>query len=248
MHRPVPPSRELGLASVLLLALTAMACSKDLTITLRAGDRPPNPDPESNHPVSDHPTASLKVVAGIAVDRVQIVMRDIRFQSNPTADGSAAPGDDAVSPPLLLVDLTGTQLGDGAMTEIVAARDVSWESFYQTILDLRPVTADEVAGDPRLAPLLDRTLVINGRLPGDVAFTFVSSIQAVLLRPSVFRVGTNHNNLTLNLALNRWFVGADGKPLDPRDPAASAAIEANILESIDVYMDDDRNGQPDCLG
>jgi hypothetical protein len=233
---------------VSLLALAAMACSKDITITLRAGDRPPNPDPESAHSPSDRPTSSLKVVAGVAVDRVQIVMRDIRFQSNPTDDGSAAPGDDAVSPALVLVDLTGAQLDDGAMTEIVAARDVNWESFYQTILDLRPVTADEAATDPRLESLLDRTLIITGRLPGNVAFTFASSLSAVLLRPSVFRVGTNHNNLTLNVELNRWFVGTDGQPLDPRDPAASAAIEANILESIDVYMDDDRNGQPDCLG
>jgi hypothetical protein len=61
-------------------------------------------------------------------------------------------------------------------------------------------------------------------------------------------MGLNHNNVTINFALNKWFLGPNGEPLDPRDPAAHATIEANILESIDAYMDDNRDGNPDSLG
>jgi hypothetical protein len=32
------------------------------------------------------------------------------------------------------------------------------------------------------------------------------------------------------------------------DPAAASSIEANVVDSIDAYMDDNRDGNPDFLG
>jgi hypothetical protein len=229
-------------AATVALAIGAAACAKDITVNVRAGDRPPDPD---------HAALVVKealLASGVAIDRVQIVLRDVRLQANPTADGASAPDDATVSPPAVLVELSDAGLVPGAMTEIVPARSLSWKSFYQTVLELRPVTADDVASDPALAPLVGRTLVIAGRLPGDVPFTYESDVASVLVRPAVFRGGLNHNNLTINIAPNVWFQGAGGEPLDPRDPAAHAIIEANVLESIDAYMDDDRDGDPDFLG
>jgi hypothetical protein len=217
------------------------ACAKDITVNVRAGDRPPNPDQAAV-------VAGALLASGIAIDAVQIVLRDIRLQANPVADGAPAPGDVAVSPPAVLVDLSGAGLVPGAMTEVVATRSVSWKSFYQVVLELRPVTADDGASDPALAPLVGRTLVITGRLPGDIPFTYESDVASVLVRPAVFRAGLNHNNLTINIAPNAWFQGDGGEPLDPRDAAARPIIEANILQSIDAYMDDDRDGNPDFLG
>jgi hypothetical protein len=229
-------------AAWVALALGAAACAKDITVNVRAGDRPPDPD----HAALAVDAALL--ASGIAIDRVQIVVRDVRMQANPTPDGAPAPDDVAVSPPAVLVELSDARLAPGAMTEIVPARSLSWKSFYQVVLELRPVTADDVASEPALAPLVGRTLVIAGRLPGDVPFTYESDVAAVLVRPAVFRGGLNHNNLTINIAPNVWFQGAGGEPLDPRDAAAHAIIEANVVESIDAYMDDDRDGNPDFLG
>lgn len=239
--RPWPQPTSSLRGAAIALALVATACGKDITVTVRAGDRPPSPEHQKLAP-------SRALAAGIAVDRVQLVVRNVRLQSTPTPDGAPATGDAAVSPPTLLLDLTGASLEPGAMTEVVPARDLSWESYYQLVLELRPVTADEVAADPALAPLEGRTLVITGRLPGGVPFSYESDVAALLIRPAIFRAGLNHNNLTLNVALNAWFQGADGEPLDPTDPAAHATIEANILESIDGYMDDNRDGNPDYLG
>lgn len=65
----------------------------------------------------------------------------------------------------------------------------------------------------------------------------------------VFRGGSRHNALTFNVAVNRWFDGGAGlAPLDPLDPASAGIIERNVLDSLDTYMDDDRDGNPDYLG
>jgi hypothetical protein len=227
-----------------------VACGKDITVHVRTGDRPPG-DTHSKAIVSAASSTSTTLVAGVAVDRVQIVLRDLRMQENPTPDGSSSPGDQALSPATVLVDLAGDRLAPGALTEIVPARSLRWASFYQVVLDLRPVTAEEAAADATLAALgVGNTLKISGRMPGGTPFTFASTVSVVLVRSAVFRAGLNHNNLTVNVAMNRWFQGSAGEPLDPTtmDPAVLSTIEANILESIDTYMDDNVDGLPDPLG
>jgi hypothetical protein len=237
----VPP---LALA---LLALGAAACGRDLTVHVRAGDRPPDPDAKPSAPGTTAAAQPL-LAAGVAIDRFQIVLRDLRLQPSPSEDGAPSGNDEQISPATVLVDLSGGQLDPGAMTEIVGARSVRWASFYQSVIELRPVAEDDVTADAALAPLLGRTLVVSGRLPGGAPFTYESSVAAVLVRPATFRMGLNHNNVTINVELNRWFRGPAGEPLDPSDPAVHATIEANILDSIDAYLDDNRDGDPDLLG
>jgi hypothetical protein len=238
-------SRLSRTALALALALASAGCAKDITVTLRAGDRPADPNAQSSTAATSRARA---LVAGVAVDRVRFAFRGLRLQMNPTADGSPSVGDQPLVSEILLVDLSGGGLSPGAMTEIVSARDVSWDSYYQAVLEVGPVTEDDAAADPALAPLTGRTVVVEGRLPGGAPFTFESPVSAVLVLPVVFRTGLNHNNLTLNIALDEWFEGDDGEPLDPTDPAVRPVIESNILESINTYMDDNRDGDPDVLG
>jgi hypothetical protein len=245
-HAPTgrPPLRRWRLTAA-LLALGAAACGRDITVNVRTGDRPPNPDPVATPARTG---AQALLAAGVAVDEFRIVLRDFRLQPTQIADGAPSPNDARIGPETVLVDLSGAQLDPGAMTEIVPSELVTWASFYQSATKLSPVTQDDVASNPALAPLLGKTLVISGRLPGGAPFTFESSVATVLVRPATYRMGLNHNNVTINFALNKWFLGPNGEPLDPRDPAAHATIEANILESIDAYMDDNRDGNPDSLG
>ncbi|BDG05685.1 hypothetical protein [Anaeromyxobacter oryzae] len=242
----------------LALALFATACGQDMTVDVRMGDRPPNPDspPPSSQEVAARgapatsSTSSALLAAGVAIDRFQIVLHDIRLESSRTQNGEHTPGEAVIGPGPVLVDLSGTQLDPGAMTEVVPAAHVAWKSYYEVDLDLRPVTQAEVDANPALAPLLGLTFVIHGRTASSGPFTLGSSMQTVLVRPATFRNGLNHNNTTINIAPNRWFVGQDGAPLDPgsADPAVRAAIEANVAASIDGYMDDNRDGNPDPLG
>lgn len=234
-----------GWTAVALVALALAGCGRDVTLTIRTGDRPPNPDP----PISSAPTSVQRVaVAGVAVDHFQIVLRNFRLQATPTTDGAPSGDDQPIGPATILVDLAGAQLDAGVMTELVSAELVRWASFYQSVITLGPVAEGDVAANAALAPLLGKTLVISGRLPGGAPFTYESSVAVVLVRPATYRMGLNHNNVTINVELNKWFQGPDGVPLDPNDPAAKATIESNILQSIDAYMDDNRDGKPDSLG
>lgn len=240
------------------LALFATACGQDMTVSVRMGDRPPNPDtPTPSTQLASRgaatPTSSPSdalLAAGVTIDRFQIVLRDIRLESSQTQKGEHTPGEAVIGPGPVLVELSGAQLDPGAMTEIVPAAHVAWKSYYEVDLDLRPVTQAEVDANPALAPVLGRTFVIHGRTASSGPFTLESSMQTVLVRPATFRNGLNHNNTTINIAPNRWFVGQDGAALDPgsADPAVHAAIEANVAASIDGYMDDNRDGDPDPLG
>jgi hypothetical protein len=221
-----------------------------MTVSARIGDRPPNPDEPPRGSPEPHPPAAALVAAGITIDRFQIVLRDLRLQSENTQNGESTAGEAVIGPGPVLLDASGAGLDPGAMTRIVDARDVPWKSYYEVDIDLRPVTQAEVDANPALAPLLGLTFVIEGRTPAGAPFRIASTLEQVLVRPAVFRNGTNHNNVTVNVAPNRWFVGADGAGLDPSsdDPAVRAAIEANVAASIDGYMDDDRDGAPDSLG
>jgi hypothetical protein len=42
-----------------------------------------------------------------------------------------------------------------------------------------------------------------------------------------------------------WFSDGSGGTLDPRDPADADQIEANIIASIEVFEDDDEDGEDD---
>ena len=259
--RPRCPAR--GIRALLWVALTtaAIGCGRNMSVMVRMGDRPPNPDsPTPSYlvalvaPRDVTPTARLRsgalVVADINIDRFQIVLRDIRLESSPTQNGEQTPDEAVIGRGAILVDLSGAHLDPGQMTEIVPSRPVSWSSYYEVDLDLRPVTQAEVDANAALAPMLGSTFVIHGRTPLSGSFTFTSSLQKVLVRSSTFRNGFNQNNTTINIAPNRWFVGADGAALDPSsaDPAVHAAIETNVAASIDGYLDDNEDGKPDPLG
>ena len=222
----------------LVLASLAAACAQDLSVHIRGGDRPPDP-------------GYLVLATGVDVDRFQVVMRNIRLQSQPTDGGVDTPGGVYVGPGPFLVDLDGGQLDKGVFTPLVSDYAIGAKGFYEMDIDLLPVSQGDVALKPDLAPMLGKTFVIEGRNAQGVPFTFTSTIAKVVVRESVFRMGMNHNNVDINIEPNAWFVHPDGGAvLDPTstDPAVRALIEQNVVNSIDGYQDDDMDGVPDPLG
>ncbi len=244
MHRVTNGTR----AVLLVLGFLVTGCAQDMSVHARMGDRPPNPDELVSTSTLSRGTALL--AAGITVDRFRIVLRDIRLAPTHTEHGERVADEAVIGPGIILLDVSGAALDPGAMTQIVPAAHVAWRSYYEVDLDLGPVTQAEADANGALAPLVGRTFVIEGRLPSGAPFRFESSLKQVLVRSSVFRNGTNHNNTTINFAPNQWFVGTNGAALDPSsaDPAVRAAIEANVAASIDGYIDDNLDGNPDSLG
>jgi hypothetical protein len=242
ISRDIRQHRRLGQWAAIVVSLVLGGCAQDISVHVRAGDRPPNPDI-----VTLPPHNALTVSGGIQVDSFQIVLRDIRLQSIPTDAGQPTPDGVVLAPGGHFVELSGSQLAPGALTGLVAGVHIGAKGFYEMDIDLRPVTTGESNADPALAPLLDRTFVIRGLLAGGAPFTFDSTVQQVLIRPAVYRMGLNHNNVDVNIAPARWFDTGDGGVLDPSssDPAVRSAIEGNVLDSIDGYEDDNLDGLPD---
>jgi len=215
--------------------LVAFACAQDLSVTIRSGDRPPNP-------------GYLILKGGQGVDRLQLVLRNLRFQNEPTDGGGSSPGEKIIGSGPYLVDLSGAALNDGVFTPLLEHIHVLPKGYYEMDMDLAPVSPDDVAAVPALAPLLGKTFVITGHGLDGGTFIFESSIASVLVRPSTYRMGENHNNVDINIAPNTWFATPDAGQLDPNDPAQRALSEANVAASIDAYEDDNMDGLPDPLG
>ncbi len=231
-------------ALALAVTMTASGCAQDLAAHVRVGPRPPNPD--SGTPVYVD-RGSSTMPAGYVVDHFQIVLRNVRLQSDPTSAGQPTPDMRVLIQGPVLVDLTGGQLADGALTEILAGYGIGARAFYELDIDLSPVTSAEAAANPALKGLVGKTFVIEGKLPGGKTFSFSSSTSGVLLRQAVYRFGMNHNNVDINVAYNLWFIGPGAVPIDPTDPANRAVLEENVLGSIDAYEDANEDGIPDPL-
>ena len=223
------------------------ACSNDMSVHVRGGDRPPNPE-ELIRASDVAGSGGLAVNGDVTVDGFQIVLRSLRLQEAPTDGGVDAPGAEYFGPGPYLVELPPASLTGGAFTELVPKYVVGPKSYYEMDINLQPVSAGDVALEPALAPLQGSTFRITGTNAQGVPFTFESSMARELIRPSVYRLGTNHNNLDVNIAPNTWFQLPDGGTLDPADPAAHQQIEENVAASIDAYEDDNMDGVPDPLG
>lgn len=227
----------------------AAACQGDLAVHIRGGDRPPNPEHVAP-PDGGIVSSDLVLSTGVSVDRFQIVVRSMRLQEAPTDGGVDAPGAVYVGPGPYLVDLVGSSLTGGAFTDLIAGFIIGPRSFYELDITLEPASQGDVELTPALAPLLGKTFVIQGHNAQGAPFRFESSMVKVLVRPSVYRLGTNHNNIDVNIAPNTWFALPDGGVIDPTttDPALRATIEENVAASIDAYEDDNMDGNPDPLG
>jgi hypothetical protein len=221
-----------------ILASFTSACAQDLDVHIRGGDRPPDP-------------GYLTLSSGVIVNRFQIVMRNLRLQSQPTDGGvDTTPGGVYVGPGPFIVDLVGDQLDGGEFTPLINDFAVGAKGFYELDIDLLPVSEGDVTLKPGLSPMLGKTFVIEGTNQQGTPFKFESTLAKVLLRQSVFRMGMNHNNIDVNIAPNLWFFSPDGGVIDPvtANAAQRAQVEENVATSIDAYQDDDMNGIPDPLG
>ena len=234
------------LPALVAISISA-ACSNDMSVHVRGGDRPPNPE-ELVVSYGVGASGGLVVKGGVTVDRFQIVLRSLRLQEAPTDGGVDAPGAEYFGPGPYLIELLPDGLTGGTLTELISKYIIGPKSYYEMDINLQPVSASDVVLKPQLAPLEGRTFRITGTNAQGVAFTIESTMSQELIRPSVYRLGTNHNNLDVNIAPNRWFELPDGGTVDPADPAAHQQIEENVAASIDAYEDDNMDGVPDPLG
>src|SRR3982750_4158472 len=124
---------------VVALVFAASACAEEVTVHVRGGDRPP--DSEFLHvasgPAQATPATSIVVTGGATVDKFQIVLRNLRLQSQPIDGGSAdTPGAATIGPNGYLVDLPGSSLAGGTFTPIVNHAGLGAKGFFEMDIDL----------------------------------------------------------------------------------------------------------------
>jgi hypothetical protein len=114
--------------------------------------------------------------------------------------------------------------------------------------DLEPEDGQAYIDNPELQGLSIR---VTGYVHGDTTqpFVFTSDLSGEQERefnpPLVLDENSPSTNVVLMIDMARWFVDASGNPVDPRDAANRELIENNIKASIDVYEDEDDDGERD---
>ena len=216
---------------IVLMAVAATACSggaKDsLTLSARVGTATGAPLPATG--------SGVEVASGIELTRVRIAIRRLRVEREHAAV------EVEISQGPLLLDVSGDALS-GALSELVTG-NVPAGTYDELKIDIHRV---ESAPAGPFDDLVKRgaSILLEGTVDSQ-PFTFASALEAEIEHEGQFEVGGTTSNITLNIDASTWFKAADGSRLDPRDPAAQRAIEANIAASINAFEDDDEDGAED---
>lgn len=128
---------------------------------------------------------------------------------------------------------------------------VPFGTYEESEIKIDELEAEDSAAYAQNPELQDRSILVKGFVDGDTSQTFVfsSDLSAEQERefdpPLVLNENSPSTNLVLIINLDTWFVDDDGDPLDPRSHGNKEIIEDNIKKSIDIFEDEDDDGEDD---
>ena len=190
----------------------------------------------------------------LEITRVAIVLREIeleRLSDDDCEDAPNAEDDDCeefeIGPTLLELPL------DGSLGAVVSA-DVPPGTYDELEFEIHKPESD---GDDEAIlsqhPEFDGVSIrVEGVFDGE-DFVFLQDLDAEqevdLFPPLVVEEGGDAVDLTLRIDVTGWFVRGDGRLVDPRlankGQAYEELVEDNIEDSIEVFEDEDRDGERD---
>ncbi len=218
---------------LILSAATVLlsACGSNLSLSV------------STKPAASRSFRALSVARNIDIQRVRLNVGRLKLEGR--AVGGAMSADDdrhgggegeedevEVREGPFVIDLDAAAL-NGVVTKVFDA-DVPPGTYEEFKFDIFPSAA-----------LQNASVIVNGTIAGN-DFTFTSSLSAQQKKEGRFVVGGSTANITLSIDPRGWF-GSSATQLDPTD-ANRAAIEANIRQSIDIFQDDDGEGDENHHG
>lgn len=239
-------NRTIQLAMVML----AVGCSGGATVSLSARGGPSTASAASANP------NALTLSNGIVIDRLRVVISDVKLES---AQGEAelqaqvdagvaaaaadahVDGEDEIHTGPILLDLSGAAL-DGTVQSVVDA-SLTPGTYSEIRFKIHKVLSTE-SSDAALKAMSDAgaSIIVDGTIDG-APFSFVSSIEAQQKFEGSFDL-TASNNLTINVDETNWFGSATAR-LDPRVEANRSQIENNIKASFRAFRDNNRDGHDD---
>jgi hypothetical protein len=139
----------------------------------------------------------------------------------------------------------------GADVHVIDTIEVPFGSYKESeieIDDLEPEDGEVYNQNPDLQ---DLSIRVEGSFNGN-PFVFTSDLSEEQERefepPLVLDENSPSTNIVLVLNLDMWFVDSNGNPLDPSLPNNKSIIENNIKNSLQVFEDEDDDGEDDDDG
>jgi hypothetical protein len=209
------------------------------------------------------PTSTgLPVGADVVLERVRIVIRDVKLESHAegatTATTTTTKPDDSgtetetetehageveVKAGPVLLDLKADALTGAKLQEAISAQ-IPDGTYDELKLKIHPLADGEQTGDADV-DAARASIILDGTFDGKT-FRFVSHLSVQQKLEGTFTVSSGSAaNITLSLDLTSWFTGPGGEALDPSSAAAQGLIEANIAASLHAFEDDDHDGKDD---
>jgi hypothetical protein len=252
-----------ALASVLALAFALTACSGDDLLS------PPDAGrislsvvvpTSSSGLASVSPAFDLEQTDGtntLVLEEVQLVVREVELEGDDDeceedSDDSGDSEDDSddceefeAGPFLVDLPLDG-------QVETILAIDVPAGTYDELEFEIHKPEDDDqgfVNDNPAFAEISIR---VRGLFNGE-PFEFTQDLdeeqEVELSPPLVVEDGAQPTNITLAVDVATWFVGPDGKLIDPStandDGPNEGIVEDNIQDSIEGFEDEDEDGEDD---
>lgn len=128
---------------------------------------------------------------------------------------------------------------------------VPFGSYKETEIEIDDLGSEDGAVYTQNPELQNRSIVVKGYLNNDSqeTFTFTSDLSEEQERefepPLVLDQDSPSTNVVLFINMDMWFVDKSGTLVDPRSPNNKEIIEENIKASLEIFEDEDDDGDRD---
>jgi hypothetical protein len=228
--------RVLSLTAI--VALAACSGGQQLSLSARAGS-------SSAVAMAPRANAALTLPNGITVDRLRVAIREVELERADAQPDDTRDAQEFEAGPFVL-DLSGAAL-NGTVQQVMV-NDVPAGTYRELKFKIHPPStsdsSDAAVQAMATAQSGGASIIIEGQIDGQ-PYTFMSTLDAEEKFEKTFTLTGGNDNVTLNLDPSTWFGGTGSARLDPRVAGNKSTIENNIQASLQVFEDDDRNGQDD---
>ncbi len=192
----------------------------------------------------------------LVIERVAMVLREIELerQFDDDCDDHVSGDDDdceefSTGPMILELPV------DGSVDHVVTINDVPADTYDEVEFEIHK-PEDDTTEDREFInnnPDFERVSIrVEGTFDGE-SFVYLTDLnedqEYALVPPLVVGEDSAPANLTLSIDVTTWFVTSGGSLVDPRSANDGGAnenlVESNIDRSIEIFEDDDRDGDDD---
>ncbi|MFQ5709398.1 MAG: hypothetical protein ACE5HO_18220 [bacterium] len=174
------------------------------------------------------------------ITSARLVIKKIKFES--TLGDSA---DFKFRQPFVQDLVVGSKLHE------IETVQVPFGSYKESKIKVDGLKAEDGAVFTQNPELQNLSVMVQGFLNGDQneSFVFTSELDEEQERefatPLVLDQNNPATNIVLTIDMDSWFVDKNGAALDPRMESNRSKIEENIKNSIDVFEDENDDGEKD---